>query len=390
MIAVDIETSCADGADYRFWRKGFKIDSIAASWRDNNGAVQSWYSDKPETIDSFIRRLADQRKPLVVHNLSFELGVFLKLYPDLEFNWAADTMRLVQLADAGGDWRTEVFKTADDVMDEILDGVSQSNGLSLEACASRFLGKKFQNHKDVAHDWLKEHHGIKSKFGQHLHLLPKDVLRAYNIADTETTLELYETMAKFHQDRNFDWSTDWLLYTTRCKLMQSAYIQGIKIDRIALNDQIYHTSSEIAAIERSFMEKTATERLKWAELTQNLPKSKRRQADDFNVGSNAQLKELFLGQLGIVTGKFTRAGEKKVEEGTMTPSEAALKYPSFASKHIKLYGPLGELLYTRRKLLLVLQQMLATYVMSEENGRASPDVRVSGTKTNRVSGGHYG
>lgn len=390
MLAVDIETSCDDGADYRFWRKGFKIDSIAASWLDNNGVTQSWYADEPKKIDAFIRRIAEQRKPLVVHNLAFELGVFMKLYPDLEFNWAADTMRLVQLADAGGDWRDEAFKTADDIMDELLDGIKQSTGLSLEACASRFLGKEHQQHKDVAHSWLKEHHGIKSRFGQHLHLLPKEILRAYNIADTEVTLHLYYAMLKFHQDRGIDWSMDWLLYTTRCKLMQSAYIAGIQIDRIALKQQIEATHKDIIEIERTFLQRTVNERTNWSAKTQTGPKAKRRQPDDFNVGSNTQLRALFLGELGIITGKITKTGEKKVDAKEMTHAEAAKVYPSFASKHIKLYGPLGELLYKRRKLLLVLQQMLATYVLSEENGRASPDVRVSGTSTNRVSGGHHG
>lgn len=389
MLAVDIETSCDDGADYRFWRKGFKIDSIAASWRDEDGSVKSWYSDSPSTIDKFIRRLAEQQKPLVVHNLSFELGVFLKLYPNLTFNWAADTMRLVQLADAGGDWRDDAFKTADDYMDELLDGVHQSNGLSLEACASRFLPKEYQNHKAVAHDWLAEHHKIKTKFGQHLHLLPKDVLKAYNIADTETTLALYEAMIRFHADRGFDWSIDWALYTNRCVLMQSAYIHGVLIDREALKARIYEIDNALTQINDEFMQKTLPARQKWAESTQSLSKAKRKTTEEFNIGSNAQLKALFITELGISIGKMTRAGEKKVEAGEMTAAEAALAFPSFASKHIKLYGPLGELLYQRRKLLLVQQQMLATYVMSEENGRASPDVRVSGTKTNRVSGGHH-
>lgn len=388
IVAIDIETSCNGTAEYRFWRKGFKIDSIAASWREDSGELRSWYSDTPRGIDSFIRGLAERQTPLVVHNLGFELGVFLKLYPSLSFNWAADTLRLAQLLDNGGDWRDFQFKTADDLMDEILDEVAEvKTGLSLEAVASRFLPADRHNHKSEAHDWLEQNHKIKSGHGSYLHLLPPDILRRYNIADTEVTLMLYEELYQQLELAGMDWSQDWILYTTRCKAMQEAYIRGIKIDREALRQEIYKVDAEIRAITTEFFEKTAEAREEWARRTQERKKAQRKRPEEFNIGSNTQLKQLFLSVLGVCSGKITKTGEEKVEKKELTLSEASQQYPSFASKHLKLYGPLGEILLKRRKRLLVLQQMLATYASSEEDGRTHPEQRVSGTKTNRVSGG---
>ncbi len=392
MYAVDIETSCQGKAEFRYYRRGFKIDSIALSWRDETGTLRSWFTTEASAIDSMIRRLAETKKPLVVHNLAFEMGVFMVLYPDLTFNWAGDTMRLAQLRDNGGDWR-DTFKTADDIMDEMLgEGDDkpvwkQKTGLSLEAVAGRFLPEANHAHKKEAHDWLETNHGVKSKHGQHLHLLPHDILRQYNIADTDTTLLLYEVLTQELKSLKFDWSQDWVLYTTRCRLMQQAYIDGLKIDREALRDAIYKTDAEVKAIVDEFYKATSHSREEWATANPGKIKSRPVQAVQFNVGSGTQLKQLFVGVLGLSSGKCTKTGQAKVDAKQLSAAEAATQYPSFASKYLKLWGPLGEILYKRRKRLLVLQQMLACYMGSDEDGRLHAEVRVSGTRTNRVSGG---
>lgn len=388
MIAIDFETSCNGKAEFRFWRQGFQIDSIACSWRDQ-GELKSWFSNKPKEVDAMIRRLAELNSPLVVHNLGFEMGVLMKLYPDLKFNWSADTMRLAQLLDNGGSWRDFVFKTADDLMDELLDDekASTRSGLSLEAVASRFLPKDRQNHKAIAYKWLEDNHQIKSNHGSHLHLLPYEQLKEYNIADTEVTLLLYEELTEQLKLLDFDWSQDWTLYTTRCRLMQGAYIRGLKIDRDRLRKHIYKVDQELKAILDEFMDKTKEAREEWARKYPGKIKSRPTTPDSFNIGSNQQLARLFIECLGIVGGRTTAKGQKKVEGELLTPDQAARDYPSFASKHLHLWGPLGEILYRRRKKLLVLQQMLGVLLGSEESGRLHPEVRVSGTKTNRVSGG---
>ncbi len=401
MISIDLETSCQGKAEFRFYRKGFKIDSIAATWREGD-ELKSWYSDQPKSIDAFVRRLAETQKPLCVHNLGFELGVFRALYPDLAFNWQADTMRLAQLLDNGGDWREYIFKSVDDLINEALDKVEERDettpkkggpkktGLSLEAVAYRFLPEQYHNHKAEAYTWLEKNAGVKSNHGSHLHLLPPDVLKRYNVADTEITLLLYETLTEQLKLANFDWQQDWQLYTTRCRLMQGAYIRGLKIDRESLREEIYKVDGQIKAVMDEFFEKTREARADWATRFPGKRKSKPTQPGDFNVGSNQQLKRLFVDVLGIVGGRTTKTGQAKVDSKSMSKEEAARVYPSFQSKHLHLWGPLGEILLKRRKLLLVLQQMLGVYMGSEEDGRLHAEIKTSGTATNRVAGSSGG
>ncbi len=357
--------------------------------------MKSWFSNKNKEIGAMIQRLAETGKPLLVHNLAFELGVFAKLYPTLQFNWAADTMRLAQLEDnTGGLHWSEKIETVDDIMDRLLDDVETPtrSGLGLEACASRYLPKIAQNHKSVAHTWLEENHGIKKKHGSHLHLLPYEQLKQYNIADTETTLLLYEELIGRLQAVKYDPAQDWVLYKTRVTLMAGAYLRGITIDRESLKAAILKTDEEVRGILKEFMDATTELRTAWAR--DNPGKIKRRpiQAEEFNIGSNTQLKQLFVGIMGLSTGKVTATGQKRVDlkagdEQRLTLTAAALQYPSFASKHLALWGPLGEILYKRRRRLLVLQQMLSVYMGSEEDGRIHPEVRAAGTMTNRVAGG---
>jgi hypothetical protein len=394
MISVDIETSCNGLAEFRYWRPGFKIDSIACSWRTKTGEIQSWFSNTPQGVDSMIRRLAELGIPILVHNLAFELGVFTKIYPELEFNWAADTMRLAQLDDNSGGNKFERFeiKTADDIMDELLEAEEpetqvRRSGLGLVACTSRYLPTANQNHKSVAHKWLEDNHGIKSNHGNSLHLLPYEEMKQYNIADTETTLLLYEQLTEILAMKGCDWSKDWALYVNRVKLMCNAYIRGLKIDREALKAEIYKVDAEVKEVLREFLDATVDSRRVWAAKFPGKVKSRPTKPDEFNIGSNQQLGRLFIDCMGVVGGRTTKTGLDKVESKELTPSEAAIKYPSFASKHLATWGPLGEILYKRRKLLLVLQQMLGVFLGSQEDGRLHPEVRASGTMTNRVAGG---
>ena len=389
IVALDVETSCNDCAEFRVWREGFRVDSLALTWRLPDGALKSVYVDKSDEIRHVLEGLSKKQTPLVVHNLGFEMCVFMKLYPELQFNWAGDTMRLAQLLDNGGDWRDFKFETADDIMDRLLDEtpVEIKSGLSLEAVASRFLPAERHNHKRIAHDWLAANEKITSDHGHYLHLLPPDILRQYNIADTEITLLLYEELTRQLTNTGFDWAPDWQLYTCRCKAMQEAYIRGIRIDTAKLEKEIYAVDAEILAITEEFFKQTLDARTQWADKFPAKRKLDRGRPEIFNIGSNKQLKELFIGILGIIGGHTTATGEKKVDAKELTMEEAARLYPSFASKHLKTWGPLGVLLLKRRKRLLVLQQMLGVFMGAQEDSRIHPEVRVSGTKTNRVSGG---
>ncbi len=371
-MVVDIETVNAAGvADYRWWASGFRILSIAMAWRDGLD-VRTWFTADPIKIDIAVKRLSEQRRQLIVHNLAFEKGVFETLYPELQFNWYADTMRMAQLHDNGGDWRDLVFN--EDVLDE---DASPDLGLSLEAAASRVLERDLHHHKAERDEYLRAL-GVRSGFGGHIHRLPLFILESYNIADTTVTLELFE---KLHGILDGVWQKDWNLYQYRTELMNHAYRKGILIDTDSLWEYIQHIDQEIDQIEQEFRSKFTTEIEKWGKLYQTDPNS-------FNVGSNKQLRELFVGICGITGKHMTEKGALQVKSGLLPLDRALNEYPSFKSKHLKDWGAGGMLLAKRRKRMLVLSQTLSTHWMATQGeGRIHPEIRVAGTRTNRVSGG---
>jgi hypothetical protein len=372
-IALDIETVDADGtASYRWWLPGFRILSLALSWRDGFD-VKSWFSTDQNEIKKALLRLEMSKAQLVVHNLAFEKGVFDTHYSAYKLNWYADTMRLAQLHDNGGDWRDLVFNN--DVLDP---EASPDLGVSLEAAASRVLGKDLHHHKAERDQFLKETHGIRSKQGGFIHLLPAEILERYNVADTTVTLDLYEQLGTI---LDTIWQKDWDLYLSRVNLMNGAYRRGISIDILKLGEYILRLDAEIDAIEAQFVSFHSENVKKWSQLFNQPP-------EVFNVGSNLQLKQLFVGVLGQIGSHITEKGEKLIKEGVITRQEALSEYPSFQSKHLAAWGPSGEILAKRRKRMLVLSQAQSTLWMAEQGqGRIHPEVRIAGTRTNRVSGG---
>lgn len=371
-MVLDIETVNAEGkADYRWWRPGFRILSLALAWRDGD-TVRTWFTMDPTKISIAILRLSEQRRQLIVHNLAFEKGVLETLYPDYQFNWYADTMRMAQLHDNGGDWRDLVFN--EDVLDE---EASPDLGCSLEAAASRVLERDLHHHKQERDDILRGQ-GVRTNFGSHIHLLPEDVLARYNIADTTVCLELFDEL---HKILDGVWQKDWDLYYTRTDLMNRAYRQGISVDLPALAEVISSIDAEVNRIEQEFLIQHEESIKKWVQLFN--PKDK-----TFNIGSNKQLKELFVGVLGLKAGHMTNKGQELVKTKAISVEDAHREYPSFASKHLKYWGDAAKLLEKRRKRLLVLSQAMSTYWMATEGGgRIHPEVRIAGTRTNRVSGG---
>lgn len=373
IVSLDIETINAEGkADYRWWLPGFKILSIAFSWRGSAGEMKSQFTADPEIIDNWIRGVAKAQTAFVVHNLAFEKGVFETLYPELKFNWHCDTMRLAQLKDNGGDWRDQVF------VEDVLDVSSPDLGLGLEAAASRFLHKDLHAHKDERDRYLKTHHKIRSKQGAHIHLLPEELLERYNIADTVITLELYEALAP---ELDGIWQKDWDFYSTRTHLMNQAQRRGILIVSNALNDYIDQLLDEIDQIEKTFLQFYDDSIKSWSNKM-------KKETSDFNIGSNKHLKELFCDILGMTGAHLTTKGESVVKKSEMIREQALKSYPSFQSKHLSDWGEGGKILELRRKRLLVLSQALSTrHLALKTGGRVHPEIRVAGTRTNRVAGG---
>lgn len=401
IVALDYETIDGRGASFEYFRKDFRILSLSLTWRNEAGDLESWFSTRQLTIHDKLRWLADNQIPVVVHSFSFEYGVTRALYPDLELNWHQDTMRLAALRDGGGDEFSEPVFTQEQLIDIELGDIDEDDvrkewakkfGNSLEACARRFLPPQNQDHKQVAHTYLKENHGITKHFGRYLHLLPLSQLRQYNIADTETTLLVYEDCMKFFAETGFNLERDKQLYMMRAKHISEAYIRGVRVDRDKLYTYICEIEAEIAAIEDEFFTTFVTElrqvrkeiyrglRDEMLALKTERSRQKRWEAYmsgkykdrmSFNLNSTAKhLPMLFVDALGIQPKFHTKTGR-----------------PSFKSSHLPQWGRGGEILLKRQKRLLVLKQAVAIYLSAEYDGLLHPAVKAAGTRTNRVSSG---
>ncbi len=408
LISIDYETKDSRGASFEYFRKDFTIFSLSCCWRDpKTKEPQFWFSTDPMRIAQKLASMARTQVPVIAHNLPYELACTKKCYPHINLNWHADTMRLTQLRDGGGDLFDAPVLTLEQEIAMELGEMNEkqvkrqwakTKGLGLEAAAFRYLSEKYQGHKKPAHDWLEENLGIKKDHGRHLDRLPYDMLEQYNNADTLITLLLYESHVEYFKSQKFDWSQDWKLFINRADLMTSAHIKGIKINTEKLLDYIVEVEAEIAEMEAKFtkMFTKEIEILKenrlihlWNHWTQQ-PKTDRGRSnrrrklesgemDDewnsFNIGSSKQLTELFSKILGI-------------EHQFETPKGS----PSFKSSHLSQWITSdgrrgGDLLLNRKKRLLVLQQCCNVYLSAQHDGRTHPSIKISGTKSNRVAGG---
>ncbi len=406
VVALDIETSAGGHASFEYWRRDFKVDSLSCAWLVD-GQLQHWYSADSLKIAQKVAALSRANTPIVVHNLDFELNVLTKLYPKSPLNYAGDTMRLAQLYDGGGSeaFEAEIALTNDQMIsmelgeideDDVKAAQNKSKGLSLEACSLRFLPEYYHNHKAVAHSWLTANHGIRSGFGRHLHLLPPDVLEAYNNKDTEITLALYTHLTTLLSE--FDWAKDWKLYMLRVRYMGNAYNRGVRVDRVRLLECIQAIESELTEIERLFRETMApalvnVADIRLARLNDEWVCDPSLKADrsrikrlgevvngncdsdwaNFNISSSHHLRILFCDALKMVPKFLTKKGA-----------------PSFKATHLPQWGEGGILLQKFRKRTIVLQQAVNVYIASGVDGRVHAKVRPAGTRTGRVAGGGGG
>ncbi len=343
---------------------------------------------------------------VVVHNYQFEYGVVKHCFPGLEHLITHDTMRLAQVADNGGS-RMAVqpeVKTYDELLDSVERSdrnpavVSHNAGLGLMACAKRWLPEHYHDHKAPYHTWLREHKGVKKGHeGAHLTLLPPEMFEAYNIADAEITLLLYETITREFERNHYDYSMDHELYKSTARMVTGAKGVGVRVDTEALTKYAEQVRGEIAEIEETFrarfldqltaFEHSAHNRYVESVKTVKCQEKRRLESPErFNLSSGKQLRELFVNILGI-TPKFWTKEPKKTGKPRKKPFEPQ---PSFKSAHLSTYGEGGELLRTRRKRLLVLQQTLSLLKLASNDGRWHADCRAAGTATGRLAGGYTG
>ena len=379
LIALDYETKDDNGASINYHRDDFRIWSLSAAWRCQDGSIRHFFTVDGPTITRFLKRLSALQTKVVVHNLMFEAGCTMAKYPDIDINWHCDTMFLAALYDGGG----EIWEEQDDE-----DWVA---GMGLEKCASRVLPKSSRNHKKEAHDWLKQNHKIRSNFGVHLDKLPLNILERYNNADTAITLKLYEALQAELKEIAVaqdwvGWEQPYQFYKTRAILMAKARITGLPVKQTECKQYVEDIDDQLTSLQNRFREWggshieaiEAENREKiLSSVKQEKTKEKYRQAmiDDpsiyqFNINSGKQMAELFVNRLGITPPKLTEKGN-----------------PSFSTKTIHLWGDGGKILSEKSNRGIVQSQAANIYVDSLYDGNLHVDAKPIGTRTFRVSGG---
>ncbi len=401
-ITLDYETAEVheDGtttASIRAWRDNFRILSCAFT-EEIDGKMISKFIVGEDEVARYIVNYVGAR-PVIAHNIQFEMMVTQCRFPLLFVNWYADTMRMAQVYDNGGSDDEFEFIFNEDALLDAADGMKKpvkkfvsNQGLGLVKCAARILGEQ-TSHKEPAHKWLRDNKGIKKgQEGKHLDKLPPELLEAYNVADTETTYRLYTTCRDYFSHINYDWRFDHELYLNTAKEVTNATIRGVRVDRPYLAASIATITQQIADIEKAFRERfdsviKAVERARLETWVNKVKTGKGREKRHtkwlekdpkalkevvFNIGSNKQLEALFVGQLKLVPHFFTAKGQ-----------------PSFKSSMLDQWQEGGLLLKTRRKRLIVLKQCEALYELSEYDGRWHLGLKVAGAASGRLAGGSH-
>lgn len=379
IVCLDFETCDDRGASLDYYREDFRVWSLAASWRNQAGEIESFFTADDKTIRAFMKRLHDTQVPVVVQNLMFEWGCTMAKFPDLNINWASDTMFLAASFDSGAhSW-------------EKPDRPGWTPGLSLEAIASRVLPEQDHGHKATAYQWLQDNHNIKNRFGANLHLLPEDILKQYNIADTETTLKIYEILDA--ELAEIAVNTDWVgwrqpfeFYKGRCFGLAQNKVRGLPVDLTAAQNYVEQIDAELADIERQFRswggDHISRLEAQWALDYVNGVKTERGRASrktkleadpsiaKFNINSANHLKALFVDTLNMEIQATTPTGK-----------------PSFAAADLKHWGEGGRILSLKGKRKIVQAQAANIFVNSQYDGKLHIDTKPLGAVTYRVSGG---
>lgn len=410
-IAIDFETSLHkdDGtieASTEAYRHDFRVDSMAITWSEGDNLVSRFYQGE-DIIRTVLSKIAELQIPVIIHNLQYEMLCVYCRFPELytKLNWYADTMRLVQNYDNGGDENSyETIILDDDLLDiedsaELLErmesGVKRElvSGLGLVKCLKRIFKGQYKDHKHEAYSWLRSNGIREGQEGANLHLLPVDILERYNVADTENTYKLYKHCVDFFKSIDFDWTVDHRLFKGSVDLFVRAKVKGILVSREPLALYIKEIKQEIDQIGQNFLDQHAEaialveqDRLNiWCDIPKTEKgKAKRRSQCapgsenwekyiKFNPGSNKQLQAVFMDKLGITPKFFTEKGN-----------------PSFKSAVLGQWGTGGELLMKRRKRLIVMKQAESLYALSAYDGIWRPDVRVAATATGRAASGSGG
>ncbi len=383
-IVVDFETALLDGSpSLEFYREDFRVLMAGWSWKRSDGSVMVKCTVGEDETRMFFERLPPG-VTLICHNYSFEWAVTAWRFPGFEELIGIDTMRLAQLADGGGPEHYE--ETYESILSALEDR-KQFNGLSLEACVSRFCDGESYRHKTPFIDLILERGGKKGD----LNLLTPDELKMYNTRDAEVTLALYEAVTANLKGQEVDWTKDHYFYKNRCRLTAEAKAFGVLVDQAQVKSHIEFETSNIGAVENKFFETYRTQITEieaekaeaWVNgvKTEKAREGRRQQIRDgnapqeikFNLGSTKDKKALFIDKLGL-TATFK------------TPTDN----PSFGAKLLWQYGEPGLMIVKLGTHKISRSQAESLKELSARDGRWHLDLKCTGARTNRMSGGSYG
>lgn len=411
VMAFDFETADSRGASVEFWRPDFRALSCAFSWVSADGELKRAYRVEEHSIAAYLRKLARDQIPLVAHNLQYDYGVTKARFPWFPLELMKyDTMRLVQVHDQGGkDAPTdEAMLSLEDQLAWLEGKLEHKTGLGLESSASRILPSIWHGHKQRYYAYLRENHGVPpGKEGRHLHLLPPDMLEAYNTADTDITLLIFKALTKKFAEDGYDWNMDHYLHVGAIKRLVDLKIQGIPVNRPALQTFVEKTDIEMKDITDRFaihhadpIGKIETAR---KEAWINGPKTEKgrnkraldveakRDEWEFNPRSTKQLAHLFVDTLGIQPTFWTKEAKASKQKRKDNPNmQPYMANPSFKAVHLSSYGPGGKILETLKKRQIVGKQASNLLELSATDGRWHVELRACGTKTGRFAGGGSG
>jgi len=389
IVALDLETT---GLDY--WKPDFPITDLAISFQGKSGIISVHETD-PEVIYKTLHSLMTKKATIIVHNYTFDIGVISTLYPDIKFTEVWDTMRLCQVGDAGSYQKKYCRRYKE-------QGGIPRDGLSLTACTSRWLHESYHNHKSQYYQYLRDKCGVlPGKEGENLQLLPPDLMKEYNSKDTEATLMLYtETLKQFNLDGYNGYISDHELYRSRCRQLIESFVDGVKVDREALQECISLMDNTLTQMETDFREvhkenipkviqiktdayindpkiKTESGRDKRRRtIEEGLPFGQREKICEFNIGSYNDLFLLFSGVMGITTPFLTKPNKDGAGGGN----------PSFAKAHLPSWHESGKILQNRGTVRITKKQAESLLELSEFDGRWHISMQATGARTGRMSG----
>ena len=346
ICALDYETT-----GLKYWEPDFRV--LSAAFVLLNG--DKVYLEGEEEVKAHVLALIESGYSFVVQNASFEWGVtFYRYGVDLPIH--ADTMRMAQNYGPP----------------TVQRGKKKAPTFRLVALVEEYLG--VENFKEKYHNIIKEL-GF-SDPGANLDKLPPEEFKAYNIADADYTLQVYNYILRYFNKIDHNWHIDHGLYMVKVKRLAKLKARGLKVDRELLASNIKKVEEEIESIDQMFVSRFPEECTEILEeiICKKWKSEKGREAKrgtfKFNCGSSSQLARLFRDKLKRPIKFYTPGGS-----------------PSFKKGHLHTYGEDGLLLKDRGSLIVNLSQMLALYSLSEADGRWHPEYQVVRTATGRLAGG---